>query len=160
MSNAKTFPENENELIEQGDYEVILKAEAKLYGENNDKTFLLCSFKIRDDVKQPFMGQVVFDRCWPDKDPNWDGWYDHRKLHKMLLTQVKPQLAFGDCDECVQYLNGLKMRITIDKKYDDYSQKWVNEVHYLSYSKSQVVETASNATPTVDLPVSGDDLPF
>ena len=158
VSGAKTFSENrEEDLIKQGEYEVTLElAEPKLFGENQDKPACSCKFRIRRDVDQPGAGRVISDTMWLDKDTeNWEGWYDHKKLHAIILTQPKPKLDFKNCDECVQYINGLNMRITINERFDEYRGKKVNEVAYLSY-KPSAVDSAATPAPQV----TADDLPF
>ena len=127
---------------------------------------LSCKLKIRGDVEQPHKNAIVFDTIWLDKDTeNWKGWYDHRKIHKILLTQEKPKLEFHDCDECVQYINGLCMRVTIDKKFDEYRNADVNELRYLSYQPSLVGNPGdsiqTNNIESLEMPEGdGSDLPF
>lgn len=157
-SGAKTFSDHEeSELIEQGEYEVTLElAEPKLYGANQDRPGVMCKFRIRRDVEQPEKGRTILDTMWLDKDQeNWAGWYDHKKIHKILLSQTNPKLDFQTCDECIQYINGLNMRITILKKFDEYRNKDVNEISYLSYAKSNATSTTVS-----DPMVKTDDLPF
>lgn len=157
-STAKTFSEfAEEDLIEAGTYEVVLEAEKREFGENKENIGLFCKFRIRNDVDQAYKGRVVFDMIWKDKDQvEWKDWFDHRKLHKIILTQEKPKLSFNNPDECIQYINGLSMRINIEKTFDDYRGKYINKVAYLSYDKSNVKSV--NAI-TADEPAD-DDLPF
>lgn len=141
-------------VVDAGDYEVTLKAERK-YTKDGSKTFLNCDFKIRDDVEQAFKGRHVFDAIWKDK--NNDLWFDLVKLNKIIKTQVNPKINFDDVDECIQYINGLNMIITVEKNFDDYTGQERNSVKYLSYRKSVAVPTTS-ASANDNIPT--DDLPF
>lgn len=160
---ARTFADHaektEFELIDAGEYEVTLSAEPRLFGQQMTPG-LHCKFAIRKDVNQPFGGRCAFETLWLDKDGS--GWYDTRKLNAILLTQDNPQLSFMGVDECIQYINGLNMRITIEKKYDEYSGKDRNTVKYLSYAKSKVGNAEPvGAEPAVDTPqIADSDLPF
>lgn len=158
---ARTFSDHADnsplEPIDGGEYEVTLYAEPKLFGQQMTPG-LSCRFAIRKDVQQPFAGRSVFETLWLDKDGS--GWYDTRKLNAILLTQDNPQLSFMGVDECVQYINGLNMRITVEKKYDDYSGKEKNNVKFLSYAKSKVVAEPV-AESTAEAPqIADSDLPF
>lgn len=142
-------------LIDAGDYEVTLKAE-KRTTKDGSKEFLNLTFKIRDDVNQNFKNRCVFDTAWRDKTRQT--WFDLVRLNKLVKTQKNEpdyQVEFGDVDECILYLNGAKMRITIDKMMDDYSGKEVNSVRYLSYAPSQAGPVAESPVELAD-----SELPF
>lgn len=162
METKRFSPTIEDELVDEGEYEVTLYAEPKTYGENNDRRKLLCKFVIRDDVEQPFKGSKVSDDVFPDKDDiNWKGWFDHKKLHKILLTQENPVLDHTS-EGIIQYINGLDMRIKVDKKYDDFRAKTINSVHYLSYEKTKFPrKKKENTSETSDkIDIDDSQLPF
>lgn len=149
-------------LIDAGDYEVVLKAERKLT-KDGSKEFLNLCFRIREDVPQNFKKRCIFETAFKDKERTT--WFDLIKINKLVKTQKglpTYKFEFSDVDECIQYLNGLNMIITIDKKYDDFLEKEVNEVKYLSYRPSAYVGTGAVETETgvPEAPVDTSDLPF
>lgn len=149
-------------LIDQADYEVTLKADKKL-SKDGTKEYLNLCFKIRSDVPQNFKNRCVFEIASKDKERT--SWFDLIKLNKLVKTQKGLPTykdAFNDCDECIQYLNGLHMKITIIKKFDDFSGKEINEVDYLSYKPSEFDKSGLGTTETdvPESPVVPDDLPF
>lgn len=168
----KEFP-----LVDTGDYEVVVKLEK---GTTLDKTkdYLNCSFMIRDDFEQKFKGAYVFDKAWRDTT-NRD-WFDLKKLGTMLITQkgkADYKGKFDEVDEFIQYMNGAVMRVSIVKKFDDYSGKEVNEIKYLSYRPTTLgayVKPEPAAAPVAEpaqdlgsgikgsnLPnINADDIPF
>lgn len=157
MNDAKTIGEtgftfsdkDTYDLIPAGDYEVVLEScEKRQYGVNKDKNALSCRFRIREDVEQEAKKRVVFDNIWEDKvNPLW---YDLNKLGKIIRTQPNGKRDFTNVDECIQYINGLNMIVTIDKKFDDYRNQEINEIRYLSYKPS----IAGSSDDEID------DLPF
>ncbi len=168
---------SEYPVIDGGDYEVVLRIERKITSDGT-KDFASCDFLIRNDkeaiesnsLNAKFKGAHVFDRCWRDK--NNIEWFDLKKLGSILVTQKNKesyQTSFDDIDECLQYLNGITLVITVEKKFDDYFQKEVNSVKYLSYKASKlgkyVAPEAEKVTPTAPapetvMPVDDNDLPF
>ena len=150
-------------LVDEGDYEVILKAEKKTVG-TSGKEKLSLDFKIRADVDQKFKNKHVFDDAWQDKDNPF--WFDLIKLNKLIKTQKglpNYKIDFKNVDECILFLNGIACIITVTKEFDEYSGQDRNRVKYLSYRPSNhpVVATpapAAEPAPADELPT--DDLPF
>lgn len=166
-SERKVFSATIDEIIDENDYEVVLNS-ATPATTNSGKECLVLDFVIREDVDQKFKKWHVKEYLFKDlDDPRW---FDSRKLHRIILTQEKPKLDFMSCDECIQYINGLKMKIGIGvREYTDASGnlKKTNEVKRYSYAKSEVkapvqVVTDSADVPVVDLPEGIDDadVPF
>lgn len=124
-------------VVDAGDYEVVLKVERKLT-KDNSKEFANLDFMIRDDVDQKFQGSHVFDKAW--KDTTNPQWFDLKKLGSILVTQKGREdykTSFEEVDEFIQYINGISLIVTVEKKYDDFSQKEVNSIKYLSYKPSK-----------------------
>ena len=164
-SEARKFSATIDELIDEGDYEVVLSS-ATPSTTSSGKECCVLDFVIREDVDQKFKKWHIREYLWRDlDDPKW---YDLRKLHRIILTQPNPKLEFKSCDECIQYINGLKMKISIGfREYTDASGdlKKANEVKRNSYAKSEALATApaqSGATPVVELPdgIDDADVPF
>lgn len=144
--------------VDAGEYEVVLKAERRTT-KDGSKDFLSLDFKIRDDVNQNFRGRHVFDTAWRDK--NRPLWFDLIKLNKLVKTQKGTETykdEFSDVDECILYLNGLNMRITIEKEYDNVTGKEINKVKFLSYVPSHTLVEERTETSPVEMPDS--ELPF
>lgn len=124
-------------VVDGGDYEVVLKVERKLT-KDNSKEFVNLDFMIRDDIEQKFKGSHVFDKAW--KDTTNPQWFDLKKLGAILVTQKGKEgykTEFEEVDEFIQYINGISLIVTVEKKYDDYSQKEINSIKYLSYKPSK-----------------------
>ena len=160
---------NEFPVIDAGDYEVVLKVERK-FVKDGSKEFANLDFMIRDDVEQKFQGSHVFDKAW--KDATNPQWFDLKKLGSILVTQKNVdgyKTSFDEVDEFIQYINGITLVITIEKVYDEYAQKEVNRVKYLSYkpskfgayvkpAKADAPEHKTKNIEQLDLP--DDALPF
>lgn len=160
-------------VVDAGDYEIVLKAERK-FTKDNSKEFVNLDFFIRDDVEQKFQGSHVFDKAW--KDTTNPQWFDLKKLGSILVTQKAREdykTSFDEVDEFIQYINGITMIVTVEKKYDDFAQKEVNSIKYLSYKPSKVgpyvkpVKTTASAEAPKDesknleqLDLPDDSLPF
>lgn len=124
-------------VVDGGDYEVVLKAERK-FTKDGTKEFVNLDFMIRDDVEQKFQGSHVFDKAW--KDATNPQWFDLKKLGSILITQKGREdykTSFEEVDEFIQYINGISLIVTVEKKYDDFAQKEVNSIKYLSYKPSK-----------------------
>lgn len=124
-------------VVDGGDYEVVLKAERK-FTKDGTKEFVNLDFMIRDDVEQKFQGSHVFDKAW--KDATNPQWFDLKKLGSILITQKGREdykTSFEEVDEFIQYINGITLIVTVEKKYDDFAQKEVNSIKYLSYKPSK-----------------------
>ena len=157
-------------VVDAGDYEVVLKVERKLT-KDNSKEFANLDFMIRDDVDQKFQGSHVFDKAW--KDTSNPQWFDLKKLGSILVTQKGREdykTSFEEVDEFIQYINGITLVVTVEKKYDDFAQKEVNSIKYLSYKPSKagpyvkpVKENAAkheNANLEELQDISDNDIPF
>lgn len=120
-------------VIDTGDYEVVLKI-TKKRTKDNSKDYANLDFMIRDDVEQKFKGSHVFDKVFRDvANPEW---FDTKKFGSILVTQKNKEgykAKWDEVDELIQWLNGACLKITIEKVFDDYSQKEDNRVKYLSY---------------------------
>ena len=153
-------------LVDGGDYEVILKAEKRTV-QSTGKTKLALDFKIRDDVDQKFKNKHVFDDAWTDK--NNPHWFDLAKLNNLIKSQKglpTYKETFSDVDECIQFLNGLQMIITVTKEFDDYTGEDRNRVKYLSarptkhYSANVGAAEAPAESVDAGSPLPETDLPF
>ena len=136
--NLEQYAGNEFPVIDGGEYEVVLFI-SKKRTKDGTKEFANLDFMVRDDVEQKFKGAHVFDKAWPDlTSPQW---FDLKKLGSILVTQKERpgyKTTFDEVDECIQYLNGINLIITVEKTYDEYYQKEVNGVKYLSYKPSKL----------------------
>ena len=163
-------------VVDGGDYEVVLKVERKIT-KDGTKEFANLDFMIRDDVDQKFQGSHVFDKAW--KDTTNPQWFDLKKLGSILVTQKSREdykTSFEEVDEFIQYINGISLVVTVEKKYDDYAQKEVNSIKYLSYKPSKAgpyVKPVKDANPNLqdlgdgvkganldDLDIPSDACPF
>ena len=126
-------------VVDAGTYEFVVKAEIKPSKTGGD--YLNIGFKIRDDVEQKFKGSYVFEKLFRDKtNPEW---FDLTKSGTILVTQKGKdgyKTKFDNVEEFVQYINGICLVATVEKNYDDYMQKEVNSIKYLSYKPSQLGE--------------------
>lgn len=159
---------NDYPVVDGGDYEVVVKLEKK-QTKDNSKEFINCTFFVRDDIEQKFKGARVFDKIW--KDTTNRDWFDLKKLGNMLVTQKGKEgykTKFETCDECILYLNETTMIVTVEKKFDDYAEKEINTIKYLSYRPSKAgpyVKPNSEAVVREDanlekITVEDKDLPW
>lgn len=166
-------------VVDSGDYEMVLKAEKK-FTKDGTKEFVNLDFMIRDDIDQKFQGSHVFDKAW--RDASNPKWFDLKKLGSILVTQKGKdgyKTEFEEVDEFIQFINGITLVATVEKKYDDYAEKEVNNIKYLAYKPSNAgpyvkptKDSASAAAPlqdlgdgvkganTVQLDIPEGDLPF
>ena len=156
-------------VIDAGTYEFVIKATITPY-KNGTGDYLNIDFKVRDDIDQNFAGAHVFEKIFRDK--NKPEWFDLTKSGSILVTQKGKEgykTKFEEVEEFVQYINGITLVATVEKKYDDYLQKEINEIKYLSYRPSTLghytgpkVEKSEgvieNNTEHLDIPDSS--LPF
>lgn len=153
------FDEAED-LVPAGEYEVVLSAEKRVIASSGN-VYIRCKFTIRDDIEQVAKGRCVFDSIFTEKDGPNAGEFRHDKLGKIISTQGKDaQKDFQNEDELIQYINGLRMRITVDRKApDDYNPVEHNEVRYLSYrpSKAAPQDIQPAAAPADAKPDAGTD---
>lgn len=170
MAGYEFSDKTEYELLKEGDYEVTLDtAEVKAYKSDSSKRYLSLKFVIRVDVEQPHNGRTIYETVFSDKEN--PSQFDHRKLQRIILTQKGKetfQTKFANEDELIQYLNGLNMRIHINRKEPDaYHESEYNEVGYLSYKPSDVKfqtfgqQAEKPSSPKVDyVNLDNEDLPF
>ena len=128
---AREFP-----VVDAGEYEVVLKI-TKKRTKDNTKDYANLDFMIRDDVEQKFQGAHDFDKVF--RDPGNPEWFDTRKFGSILVTQKEKEgykAKWDEVDELIQWLNGVNLKVTIEKVYDDYTQKEDNRIKYLSYKPS------------------------
>jgi len=149
-------------LVDEGDYEVILKAEKKTLSTGKEKLSL--DFKIRSDVEQKFANKHIFDDAWQDKDNPY--WFDLLKLNKLIKTQKglpNYKIDFKSVDECILFLNGIACIISVTKEFDEYTGQDRNRVKYLSYRPSNHPIVAAPTPAVESAPVDAiddDPLPF
>jgi hypothetical protein len=166
--NLEQYAGSDYPVIDAGDYEVIVKLEKK-WTKDNSKEFVNCTFIVRDDIEQKFKGGRIFDKIW--RDTTNHKWFDLKKLGNMLVTQKGKEgykTTFDECDECILYLNDATMIVTVEKKYDDYAEKEINTIKYLSYKPSKVgpytkpaAETVTREDANLDkITVEDKDLPW
>lgn len=171
----KEFP-----VIDGGRYEFVLTATITPI-KNGSGDYLNISYKVRDDVDQKYNNgnAYVFEKLFRDKEnPQW---FDLRKSGNILATQKGLpgyKTKFEEVEEFVQLINGITLSAEVEKKYDDFFQKEVNEIKFLSYRPSKFgpykkPETATAPAPAADggeeaikgknldkLNVPDSDLPF
>ena len=149
-------------VVDAGDYEVVLRITKKTT-QDGTKEFANLDFFIRDDVDQKFKGSHVFDKAW--KDTANPQWFDLKKLGSILVTQKERKdyrTSFDEVDEFIQYINEITLVVTVEKKYDDYSQKEVNSIKYLSYKPSKAgpyVKPVKDAAPAPETAPATEPVP-
>lgn len=159
---GEEYEKEEFGLIDDGDYEVVLKAEVRKT-KDGSKDFLNLGFKIREDVDQPFKGRYLFEAAWRDKgNPNL---FDFKKINSIIVTQKglpTYQTKFKDMDEVILYLNGLQLLLTVETSFDEYSGQEKNFIAKKSFRPSvwntKVQTQAENANAGITIP--DDELPF
>lgn len=155
---GEEYANTEFELIEDGEYEVVLKAERRRT-KNGENEYLSLDYKVREDVDQPFKGRHVFEKFFKDKV--YTDFFDFKRTNQIVITQPNFKQHFEDVDEVIQYLNGMKLRIGIEKIYDDYLDKDVNKVVNYSYKPSRFPgSTIANPEKADTIPLKDEELPW
>ena len=161
--------EPEYSLIDDGKYEVVIsKVEPKetISKKNGQKYKMLnLTFKIRSDVEQEFKGRCVFYTIFGREG---DEYYDYRIVNKIIMTQLAKgeKLFLNDVDEVLQYLQNLKLVISITTEFDATRGEDRNVIVEDSFEASNHKETpetsvAPKAEEAPEHPASnGDDLPW
>lgn len=151
------------ELIDDGDYEVVIsKVEPReSTSSKTGKTVkrLALTFKIRDDVDQNFKGRCVFYTIFGREG---DEYYDYRIVNKIIMTQLAKgeKLFLEGVDEVLQYLQNLKLIVSITSEYDDYRDEDRNVIVEDSFRASEhKADSGVKATNVDSIPVD-DDLPW
>lgn len=151
-------------LLPEGDYEVKLE-EATIREFSTGSRGLNIKYRVRADVEQPGKNRVLFETLFLDKsNPQW---FDLRKLGKIISTTPTVDKGgkrdFNDCDEAILYINGIDLRVSVNKFFDERLNKEVNGIVYLSYKPSlvgPVSPTVTLSSPVEDSPAIANDLPF
>ena len=122
-------------LIDEGDYEVVLEKLEKKTSAKGGK-YLNVTFGIRRDVDQKFKGRKLFYSIFAQEG---DKAYNFDVINKIIVTQKgRPtyKTHFKDIDEVLQYLVGLRLVISVEITFDDFSGKDRNKVVDWSFAPS------------------------
>lgn len=149
---------DEYENIANGEYEFEISAEKKSY-KNGTVEALSVKYIIREDVDQKFKKRVIFETIFKDKsNPKW---FDTDKLRTLVCTQSTGKgwkVNFLTCDDCIQYINGIHLRATVETVCDEYTNyEEKTRIKYKSQKPSEWDKTHP-ASASVEETIS--DLPF
>lgn len=156
----------ENELKEEGDYEVFVeKMEIRILPSGTEKLF--CQYRVRDDVEQKYKNSCLFEDIWHEKDnPNL---FNRKRINRILGTQdIEEGTVFESINAICDFMLGKNLIVHLTKQYDEYRGEEVNSIAYYKPTKNgnkQVVapqQTAPEKQFTqikLDV-VNDDDLPF
>lgn len=162
--------ESENELKEEGDYEVIVeKMEVRILPSGTEKLFV--QYRIRDDVEQKYKNACLFEDIWHEKEnPNL---FNRKRINRMLGTQdVKEGQVFASINNICDFMIGQKLIVHLVKQYDDYRGEEVNSIAYYkrtNFGSKQLPQGGANPqpqpkkevpSPLQEVEISDDDLPF
>lgn len=103
--------ENTYELIKEGEYEFILKAEWKQTKDGNP--YINFVWQIRKDVEQENAGRIIFDPLYRNKET---GEFSASRINGLLSAIPNVKLDFEDYDDLIQYMNGQCMRAKVGIK--------------------------------------------
>lgn len=166
MANEYTYEGNDNELKEEGDYEVFVeKMEVRVLPSGTEKLFV--QYRIRDDVEQKYKNACLFEDIWHEKEnPNL---FNRKRINRMLGTQdVKEGQVFASINSICDFMIGQKLIVHLVKQYDDYRGEEINSISYYKKTNSAPKKLgsgtpASTPTPTPTPKPQEDDndgLPF
>jgi len=126
--------ENTNELIKEGDYEVVLERfEKKTLPSGKEKLSLM--FRIRTDIDQEYQNRVIFDDIWTEKEnPQF---FNRKRVNQLLGTQkdLEDGTEFETIDNIIEYMTGSFLGVHIVIELDEYRGEDVNRVAYYRSSK-------------------------
>lgn len=164
--------EPEYSLIDDGNYEVVIsKVEPKeiISKKNGQKYKMLnLTFKIRSDVEQEFKGRCIFYTIFGREG---DEYYDYRVVNKIIMTQLEKgeKLFLNDVDEVLQYLQNLKLIVSVTSEFDTTKGEDRNVIVEDSFKASNHKEDTTVAPTTNTEPAqtkgespvpADDDLPW
>ena len=162
--------ENQNDLKEDGDYEVFVeKMEVRILPSGTEKLFV--QYRIRDDVEQKYKNSCLFEDIWHEKDnPNL---FNRKRINKLLGTQdVKEGQVFANINEICNFMLGKKLIVHLVTQYNDYRGEEENSISYYKRTANAPQQLKGAPTPTqpkadnslpkpVSIPeIDDDDLPF
>lgn len=161
---------DEPDLVPEGTYEFVIDSADKTMSKSGTTDYLKLKLKIRADVNQGSKGRVLFVSVFRDKQN--PAWYDYNTLSKIIVTQ-KPRttvpgapkwsVSFDTCDDCIQYLTGLKLKATVaHETYENADGEEVERAVVVrgSYKPTDFPETGVVKENTDKLEVADSDLPF
>lgn len=162
MANEYTY-ENDNDLKEEGDYEVrVEKMEIRVLPSGTEKLFL--QYRIRDDVEQKYKNACLFEDIWHEKEnPNL---FNRKRINKLLGTQeIKEGTVFESINKICDFMLGKYLMVHLVKQFDDYKGEEINSIAYYKKTNSAPKRLGSEEnkpTPAPSKPVeiNDDDLPF
>lgn len=157
---------DEPDIVAEGEYEFVIDTAEKKKSKNGSTDYLTLKFKIRNDVNQGSRGRVLFVNVFRDKEnPQW---YDYSTLKRIIATQKKEMpngqkwsVSFEICDDCIQYLIGLKMRASVihETYMDDSGDEHTKASIIVKSFKPTAVKDMDVVTPTLTV-ADNSDLPF
>lgn len=128
--------ENNYELIKEGEYEFIVKADWKQTKDGNP--YINFAFHIRKDVEQECGGRIIFDPLYRNKET---GEFSPTRINGLLSAIPNVKTEFEDYDDFIQYINGqcMKARVGIRKANpEDTNSRDRNIIVFGSYRPSSI----------------------
>lgn len=164
-----TYEKVENELLQEGDYEVEIADFAKKEVPTTRTEKISVSYRIRDDVEQNGKNRYVFEDIWKEKE-NLQ-FFNRKRLNKLLGTQtIEDGHVFESIEDIGNFLKGAFLIVHVVKEMDEYRGEEINRVAYYKPTKQgaqsltpapkKEAKTAKKESIVEDIDVVDDELPF
>lgn len=162
-------------VVDEGEYEVVVSATIQ-QTKDGSKDYLNLGLKIRDDVEQKYNDGHTFIWTKLFRDKGNPSWFNLAQSGNIIATQeglptYKSQ--FNEVEEFVQYINGISLRVKVNKAYDDVMGEERNNIDNASwknpYSKTQagvyvpepiVIDRRNEEEKVVAQAPANDDIPW
>lgn len=144
------------ELIEEGEYEVVLeKVEKKKSSKDNE--YLNVTFKIRDDVNQKFQKRKLWYTIFKR---DGDAAFNFNKINEIIITQEGRKdykRYFKDVDEVFQYLIGLHLKLKVGVEFNQFKGVDGNVIIENSFAPSECDDEVTS--PFLEVPPTAEKKP-
>lgn len=120
-----------NDLIPQGDYEVIVKKAEEKETKNGDKKYISIQLAVRNDIDQKYKNKIIFESLFKSKDT---GKYQMKQFNTISKALKIPNgKNYGSLDELLGDWNNKSMLVRI--KHEEYNGNTNARVGFYNESK-------------------------
>lgn len=135
-SKAKKFAS-----ITDGTYEVFVDT-AEQSATPNGSDFLDIRLKIRDDFKQEFHNQLIFDRIWYSKAEGKP--VEFRLQEYAEAIEFPPSAVIESEKDFLDQIRGKALKVTVKNEDNEYQGKVTNRLNIKSMESSQLADKIPN----------------
>jgi len=142
---------NRSVVVDEGEYEVVVSATIK-QTKDGSKDYLNLGFRIREDVDQKYNDGRTFVWVKLFRDRDNPSWFNLAQSGNIIATQegfATYKSQFNEVEEFVQYINGLSLRVKVNKRFDDTIGDEVNSIDTYKNPYSQTIAGIYTSEPVL-----------